>query len=166
MMFGSRDGRDVILRDEAGNATAVATLTPLQGTDAGESTVADAEDILTTEFGKQDAPAPPDVDDPESSPDYSMLSLAVDADRLDADNPVDYMVLLLLEGKRYDGTWDGDEQQVAQWAVAQWCQEVGWVPDLRNYEAGEQVGRGDEIACLDTAFYGRTDSSKGDSNAG
>ncbi|WP_245851609.1 hypothetical protein [Halorubrum persicum] len=97
---------------------------------------------------------------PDSRPEYSSLRLAVDGEKLHAENPIDYLVMLLLEGKRYDGNWDGDEQQVARWAVAQWCQELGWVPDLRDYEAGEQVERGDEIACLDAAFYGMGRSNK------
>jgi len=97
---------------------------------------------------------------PDSRPNHSMIRLVVDGEKLTADNPIDYLVMLLLEGKRYDGNWDGDEQQVAQWAVAQWCQETGWAPDLRNYKAGEQVRRGDEIACLDTAFYRSVNSDQ------
>jgi len=94
---------------------------------------------------------------PESRPDYSSIRLVVDGEKLTADNPIDYLVMLLLEGKRYDGTWDGDETKVARWAVAQWCQELGWVPDLTDYDAGEQVERGDELACCDAAFYGAVD---------
>ena len=101
-----------------------------------------------------------DGDLPASTPERSSLRLAVDGELLDVENPIDYLVALLLEGKRYDGNWDGDEEQVARWAVAQWCQETGWVPDLRDYETGEQVERGDDIACLDTAFYGTIDSSE------
>jgi len=89
---------------------------------------------------------------PNSREKHSSIRLVVDGEKLNADNPIDYLVMLLLEGKRYDGNWDGDEEKVAQWAIAQWCQEIGWVPDLRGYRAGEQVERGDEIACLETAF--------------
>jgi len=94
---------------------------------------------------------------PESSADRSSIRLLVDGEKLHADNPIDYLVMLLLEGTRYDGNWDGDQQQVAQWAVAQWCQEIGWVPDLADYAPGEQVGRGDEIGCCDEAFYDHGD---------
>ncbi|ELZ48962.1 hypothetical protein C464_06110 [Halorubrum coriense DSM 10284] len=100
---------------------------------------------------------------PASSAERSSIRLVVDGEQLTADNPIDYLVMLLIEGKRYDGNWDGDETEVARWAVAQWCQELGWAPDLRDYRAGEQVERGDEIACLDTAFYGTPqDSNEGD----
>ena len=161
-MFGSRDGRDVILRDDDGNAAAVATITPLQGYENGAEVAADAEALLTTELREKHEAVPK----PESTPDHSSIRLAVDGERLDANNPIDYLVELLLEGKRYDGAWDGDETKLARWAVAQWCQELGWVPDLRNYEAGEQVERGDEIACLDTAFYGNSDGEKEHTDAG
>lgn len=90
---------------------------------------------------------------PESRANHSMLRLLVDGEKLNAENSIDYPVMLLLEGKRYDGYWDGDETEVARWAVAQWCQELEWVPDLRHYQPGEQVERRDEIACLKTAFY-------------
>lgn len=161
-MFGSRDRNDVILRDADGNATAVATVTPLQGCKNGAAIATEAEELLSTELGEQrnDAPTKTNSERPESTPDYSMISLAVDGERLDASNPIDYLVMLLLEGKRYDGTWDGDETEVARWAVAQWCHELGWVPDLRNYEVGEQVERGDTIACLDTAFYSDTNAKE------
>lgn len=90
---------------------------------------------------------------PESTADRSSLRLAVEGELLSADNPVDYLVMLALEGLRYDGNWDGDNEQVAQWVIAQWCQELGWAPDLTEYEAGEQVDRGDDIECCDAVFY-------------
>jgi len=91
---------------------------------------------------------------PASRPDYSSIRLIVgeQGEQLNMVNPIDYLVGLLLEGKRYDGNWDSDEQQVVQWAVASWCQEMGWVPDLRDYDAGEQVERGDDVDCLKGAF--------------
>ena len=97
---------------------------------------------------------------PASRPNHSMLRLLVDGEKLTADNPIDYLVMLLLEGKRYDGYWDGDEQQVAQWAIAQWCQEIGWAPDLRGYVPGEQIDRGDQIACFEAAFYDDVDAGQ------
>ncbi|EMA57019.1 hypothetical protein [Halorubrum kocurii] len=51
---------------------------------------------------------------PDSRPEYSSIRLLVDGEKLTADNPIDYLVMLLLEGKRYDDTWDGDEEQVAR----------------------------------------------------
>jgi len=94
---------------------------------------------------------------PESRENYSSIRLVVDGEKLTADNPIDYLVMLLLEGKRYDGNWEGDETELTKWAIASWCQEIGWAPDLTDYDAGEQVGRGDEIACCDAAFYGAVD---------
>lgn len=94
---------------------------------------------------------------PESREDYSSIRLVVDAEKLTADNPIDYLVMLLLEGKRYDGNWEGDETELTKWAIASWCQEMGWAPDLTGYEPGEQVGRGDEIPYCNAAFYGAVD---------
>ncbi|OYR51523.1 hypothetical protein DJ73_13070 [Halorubrum sp. Ea1] len=98
-----------------------------------------------------------DGDLPASTAERSSIRLAVDGDLLDVENPIDYLVMLLLEGKRYDGNWYGDETEVARWAIAQWCQETGCAPDLRDYDAGEQVERGDELDCLDAAFYDHAD---------
>jgi hypothetical protein len=83
----------------------------------------------------------------------SSIRRAVDGELLDADNPIDYLVGLLLEGKRYDGAWDGDEEAVAKYAIASWCQEIGWAPDLTGYDVGEQADLGDEVPYLDAAFY-------------
>ncbi|MDB2283683.1 hypothetical protein PM038_00135 [Halorubrum ezzemoulense] len=92
----------------------------------------------------------------------SPIRRAVDGELLDPENPIDYLVGLLLEGKRYDGAWDGDETAVAKYAIASWCLEIGWVPDLRDYDPGEQVDFGDEVPYLDAAFYGRAVSSPSD----
>ncbi|GAA0539519.1 hypothetical protein ABNG02_15800 [Halorubrum ejinorense] len=94
-----------------------------------------------------------DDDIPASSADRSSIRLAVDGELLNINNPIDYLVMLLLEGKRYDGAWDGDQEAVAKYAIATWCQEIGWAPDLTGYEPGEVVGLGDEIPYLDAAFY-------------
>jgi hypothetical protein len=85
----------------------------------------------------------------------SPIRRAVDGELLDPDNPIDYLVMLLLEGKRYDGAWDGDETAVAKYAIAAWCQELGWAPDLTGYDPGEQVDLGDEVPYLNAAFYDR-----------
>ena len=90
---------------------------------------------------------------PESRENHSMLRLVVDGEKLTANNPIDLLVLNLLRGKRYDGHYDGDEEQVAKWAIAAWCQEIGWAPDLRDYETGEQVELGDKVPYLNAAFY-------------
>ena len=95
---------------------------------------------------------------PDSRPDHSMLRLLVDGEKLTTDNPIDYLVMLLLEGKRYDGAWDGDEEAVAKYAIASWCQEIGWAPDLTGYDVGEQVDLGDKVPYLDAAFYDYGDS--------
>lgn len=85
----------------------------------------------------------------------SSLRRAVDGELLEAENPLDYLVLLALEAKRYDGHWDGDDAQAARWVVAQWCQEIGYVPDLRAFETGQQVPRGQEPDSYEPAFYGQ-----------
>lgn len=152
MMLGSRDGNEVILRDETGQPEVLVTITAFgPENEWAASTVADRVADLDLTTG---------VDSPSSTADYSMVRTAVDGELVVADNPIDYLVMLLVGGKRYDGNWGGDDEQVAQWAVAQCCQELGWVPDLRDYDAGEQVERGDEIACLDTAFDSHIDSSQ------
>jgi hypothetical protein len=92
---------------------------------------------------------------PASERSVSSIRRAVDGDLLDPDNPIDYLVGLLLEGKRYDGAWDGDERAVTKYAIASWCQEIGWAPDLTGYDVGEQVDLGDKVPYLDAAFYGR-----------
>lgn len=90
---------------------------------------------------------------PMSTAERSSIRLAVNGELLDADNPIDYLVMLLLEGKRYDGAWNGDEEQVAKYAIASWCQELAWAPDLSEYDAGEQVDLGDEVPYCNAAFY-------------
>ena len=90
---------------------------------------------------------------PESRENYSSIRLVVDGEKLNPNNPIDFLVLKLLRGKRYDGHYDGDEEQVAKWAIASWCQEIGWAPDLRDYDVGEQVDLGDEVPYLNAAFY-------------
>ena len=92
-------------------------------------------------------------DAPVSERSVSSIRRAVDGDLLDPDNPIDYLVGLLLEGKRYDGAWDGDETAVAKYAIASWCLELGWAPDLTGYDVGEQVDLGDEVPYLNAAFY-------------
>jgi hypothetical protein len=99
---------------------------------------------------------------PASTPERSSLRLAVDGELLDADNPIDYLVMLLLEGKRYDGAWNGDQSAVPKYAIASWCQELGWAPDLTAYDPGEQVDLGDEIDYCNAAFYGASDEAAGD----
>ena len=90
---------------------------------------------------------------PESSADRSSIRLVVDGEHLNPDNPIDFLVLKLLRGKRYDGYYDGDETKVTKWAIGAWCQEIGWAPDLRGYDVGEQVDLGDEVPYLNAAFY-------------
>ncbi|WP_058366938.1 hypothetical protein [Haloparvum sedimenti] len=92
-------------------------------------------------------------DMPESTEGHSVLRTAVDGDRLDASNPLDYLITLALEGKRYDGNWDGDDMGVAKWVVAQWQQEIGWAPDLTPFEPGAQVPRGADLGSCDAVFY-------------
>lgn len=91
-------------------------------------------------------------DIPESTADRSMARLAVDTDKLTAENDLDYLIQLVLEAKRHDGNWDGDETEAAKWAIAQWCQEKGWGPNLQDIEPGQQVPK-EGIPNLDAVFY-------------
>lgn len=59
-----------------------------------------------------------------------------DAD-LDASNDLEYLLGLAGEAAEHDGFADDTER--AEWAVAHWCQEVGYLPDLGAYEAGQIV---------------------------
>jgi len=88
-----------------------------------------------------------------SRPRTSSLRQAVDNDGLDANNPLHYLVLLATEAKRYDGAWDGDTESAARWTVTQWCQEIGFVPDLRDYGAGEMVDKHDDLESYSPAFF-------------
>lgn len=102
-----------------------------------------------------------DDERPESTSEYSMARLAVDDDLLTAENDLDYLILLALEAKRYDGAWDGDQTEAAKWAIAQWCQEIGWGPNLQAVDPGEQVPK-EEIPHLSAVFYaGAADSWEG-----
>lgn len=67
--------------------------------------------------------------------------LAHDADDLDATNDLEYLLGLIGEAIKYEDEFDGD-RELAQWAVAQWCQEVGYQPDLSEYATGQTVPRG------------------------
>lgn len=71
---------------------------------------------------------------------------------LDPDDEVHYLAMLLGEAKRYDGAWDGDPEGAARWAVAQWCQEIGYVPTLAEFDAGEQVGKAETPPNCEAAF--------------
>lgn len=80
------------------------------------------------------------------------VRLAVDGEHLDPTNDLHYLVALATEAKRYDGKRDGDPEGAAKWTVTQWCQEIGWVPDLSAYDAGEQVPRSDELELCEASF--------------
>jgi len=71
---------------------------------------------------------------------------------LDPDDEVHYLAMLLGEAKRYDGAWDGDPEGAARWAVALWCQEIGYVPTLAEFDAGEQVGKAETPPNCEAAF--------------
>jgi len=107
---------------------------------------ADEEDIMT-DGGR----APRDSEVPVGP--AKNVRLAVNRDHLELDNPLHYLVSLATEARRYDGAWDGDAEQAAQWAVAQWCQEIGWAPDLTDYDAGETVDRADDLDNCEAVFY-------------
>jgi hypothetical protein len=59
---------------------------------------------------------------------------------LDAENDLEY--LLGLVGDAVENGDFEDDAARARWAVAHWCQEVGYLPDLRGYETGQIVPAG------------------------
>lgn len=93
--------------------------------------------------------APGDQEDPDPA---SGVRLAVDMDRIDPDDDLQYLVSLAVDARRYDGHWDGDSTAAAKWAVAQWCQEIGWAPNLQDLEPGEMVPKDDLPDSLAAAF--------------
>jgi len=62
-------------------------------------------------------------------------------DRLDTEDDVEYLLGLVGEALREDRYADAHKR--AAWAVSAWCQELQYVPDLRDYGAGEQVPTGE-----------------------
>lgn len=65
---------------------------------------------------------------------------------LDMGNDIDYLLgtvgQALVEDEKFPGDPVENEEDRACWAVAQWCQEVGYVPDLRDFEAHQEVPMG------------------------
>lgn len=74
--------------------------------------------------------------------------LLAESDDLDASNDLEYLLGLVGEAIKYDREFE-DDQHRAQWAVAQWCQEVGYQPDLTGYATGQTVPRGTTPPRLD-----------------
>ena len=64
-----------------------------------------------------------------------------DPDGLDMENDLEYLLGLAghdaLESDEFE-----DDFERAAWAVAQWCQELQYVPDLREYQTGKTVPPG------------------------
>jgi len=63
------------------------------------------------------------------------------SNNLDSTNDIDYLLGLIGEAIRCDEEFVDDTER-AQWAVAQWSQEVGYQPDLSEYPTGKTVPRG------------------------
>lgn len=62
----------------------------------------------------------------------------VDADDLDAGNDLEYLIGLIGEAIDETRKFDNDKER-SRWVVAQWCQEVGYHPDLSDYNTGQTV---------------------------
>jgi hypothetical protein len=57
---------------------------------------------------------------------------------LTASNDLEYLLGLAGDALQNDETFADDFEQ-AKWAIAQWCQELQYVPDLREYTVGQTV---------------------------
>jgi hypothetical protein len=57
---------------------------------------------------------------------------------LNASNDVEYLLGLAGDALSNEEHFDDDFEQ-AKWAVAQWCQELQYVPDLREYTVGQTI---------------------------
>jgi hypothetical protein len=57
---------------------------------------------------------------------------------LNASNDLEYLLGLAGDALSEDKHFEDDFEQ-AKWAVAQWCQELQYVPDLREYTVGKTV---------------------------
>lgn len=59
----------------------------------------------------------------------------------DMSNDLEYLLGLVSEALDHPDDFETDAGR-AEWVVAAWCQEVGYVPDLRDYDTGTTVPRG------------------------
>jgi hypothetical protein len=63
-------------------------------------------------------------------------------DGLDMANDLEYLVGLVGHEALGSDEFESDDERV-RWAVAHWCQEVGYLPDIREYETGQIVPSGE-----------------------
>lgn len=82
-----------------------------------------------------------------------MDSDALDDLETDPANDVGYLLCLVADALDDDENFDDDYDR-ALWAVAQWCQELQSVPDLRDYSTGKQVPPGEQSTLFDANFPG------------
>lgn len=75
-----------------------------------------------------------------------------DYDDLDMENDLEYLLGLAAEALDDTEHFESDAER-AEWVVAQWCQELQFVPDLRDYSTGETVPPSAEVVDLWTARY-------------
>ncbi|WP_323190776.1 helix-turn-helix transcriptional regulator [Halostella sp. PRR32] len=80
--------------------------------------------------------------------DIGRVRQAVDLEVLDPADDLEYLVALTVEPDEYFE----DSAAAAEWAVAQWCQELQWVPDLSDYDTGQSVPPGADTDRLHEAF--------------
>jgi hypothetical protein len=74
----------------------------------------------------------------ENAPLTALTELVNSKADLNASNDLEYLVGLADEALDEDEHFEDDFEQ-AKWVVSQWCQELQYVPDLREYETGQIV---------------------------
>lgn len=74
---------------------------------------------------------------------------------LDMENNLEYL-LGLVGDTIEDETFEDDSERV-KWAIAEWCTELWYIPDLRGYETGECVPKTDVPDSNGRAFCYRSD---------
>jgi hypothetical protein len=62
---------------------------------------------------------------------------------LDEANDLEYLLALASEAMADDDAFDSDAER-ARWAVAEWCQEVRYLPDLSQWKTGLSVPPGEQ----------------------
>lgn len=91
--------------------------------------------VIHNQFEQPSAIAkPPD----EGTSTATLAELFDSTTDLNASNDLEYLLGLAGDALQNEGNFEDDFEQ-AKWAVAQWCQELQYVPDLREYTVGQTV---------------------------
>lgn len=73
---------------------------------------------------------------------------------LDVDNDLNYLLGIIGEAlDDANAEHFADDAERAEWVIAAWSQELQYLPDLRDYDVGEQVKLGEVPRDLETARY-------------